>query len=60
MGSDWVSGTCTSGTVFINLSTVTLMQKLPSGLTRVGFGQPDNYIDVKEAAEDLLSRRKGS
>lgn len=58
MSSDWVSGTCTDGKVFINLSAATLMQKLSSGFTRVGFGQPDNYIDVNEAPEDLLSRRK--
>lgn len=57
MSSDWISGTCPDEKVFINLAAATWMRKLSSGFTRVGFGQPDNYIDVKEAPEDLLSRR---
>jgi hypothetical protein len=60
MASEWVVATsadkaANKAEVYINLASVRFMQRL-QGLTRIGFGGPDDYIDVNETPQELVDQ----
>jgi hypothetical protein len=60
MAAEWIQCTRLDGkTIHVNLSSATTIDAIRAGATRIAFpGGSKDYIDVKEAPEELFRLRK--